>query len=72
MIEVHDPVRLLVIVEHYPDVVLQVIQSAPEMYEWYINDWVHMMAIHPETNQFYYFKDGDFTEYTPVTKKVAG
>ena len=70
MIEVHDPVRLMTIVEHYPEVVLKVIQSAPEMYEWYINEWVHLMAIHPQTNQFFYFKNGLFTEYIPIAKMV--
>jgi uncharacterized protein YbcC (UPF0753/DUF2309 family) len=70
MIEVHDPVRLLVIVEHYPEVVLKVIQSAPEMYEWYLNEWVHILVVHPETNEFFYFKDGEFTAYVPVIKKV--
>ena len=61
MIEVHDPVRLLVIVHHFPDVVLKTIQAVPEMYEWYINEWVHLMVIHPESNRFYYFKDGRFS-----------
>ena len=70
MIEVHDPVRLLIIVEHFPEVVLKNIQSVPEMYEWFINDWVHLVARHPENNQFYYFKDGAFTVYTPLTEKV--
>jgi uncharacterized protein YbcC (UPF0753/DUF2309 family) len=67
MIEVHDPVRLLLIVEHFPEVVLNTIQSVPEMYEWFINDWVHLVAINPETNQFAYFKDGKFTAYDPLT-----
>jgi hypothetical protein len=70
MIEVHDPVRLLVIVEHYPEVVLKVIQSAPEMYEWYINEWVHIMVVHPKTNKFFYFRDGAFAEYVPVVKTI--
>jgi uncharacterized protein YbcC (UPF0753/DUF2309 family) len=51
MIEVHDPVRLLLIVEHFPEVVLNTIQSVPEMYEWYNNDWVHLITINPETNR---------------------
>ena len=71
MIEVHDPVRLLVIVEHYPEVVLKTVQSAPEMYEWYVNEWVHLMAIHPETHQFFYLKNGVFVEYLPLVKKVS-
>jgi uncharacterized protein YbcC (UPF0753/DUF2309 family) len=70
MIEVHDPVRLLIIVQHYPDVVLKTIQSSPDMYEWYINNWVHLVAVHPETGQFYYFKDGIFTVYMPLTKQA--
>lgn len=63
MIEVHDPVRLLIIVEHLPEVVLNTIQTTPEMYEWYINDWVHLMVIHPLNGKFYYFKDGKFHHY---------
>jgi uncharacterized protein YbcC (UPF0753/DUF2309 family) len=70
MIEVHDPVRLLVIVEHFPEVVLNVIRSAPEMYEWYVNEWVHILVVHPETNKFFIFKDGTFKEYDPLMKKV--
>ncbi|RYG50706.1 MAG: DUF2309 family protein, partial [Chitinophagaceae bacterium] len=67
MIEVHDPVRLLVIVEHHPSVVLKAIQSSPEVFEWYKNEWVHIVALDPADNQFYYFSNGEFNRYTPVT-----
>lgn len=70
MIEVHDPVRLLIIVEHYPDVVLKTIQSAPEMYEWYINEWVHLVALDPATKQFHYFNHGQFSPYQPLKTKT--
>lgn len=67
MIEVHDPVRLLVIVEHKPEIVLKAIQSSPEVFEWYKNEWVHIVALHPEEQQFYYFKNGVFEKYEPIT-----
>ena len=67
MIEVHDPVRLLVIVEHKPDIVLKAIQSSPEVFEWYKNEWVHIVALHPEEKQFYYFRNGAFEKYQPIT-----
>jgi uncharacterized protein len=70
MIEVHDPVRLLIIVEHFPQVVLKTIQSVPEMYEWFINDWVHLVVMNPETKKFAYFKNGQFTEYVPLIQKI--
>ncbi len=64
MIEVHDPVRLMIIVEHFPEVVLKVIQSAPEMYEWFINEWVNLTVIHPDTREFHVFKNGSFSGHT--------
>lgn len=70
MIEVHDPVRLLTIVEHFPEVVLKTIQSSADMYEWFINDWVHLMVLNPGTGTFFYFKDGEFTEYIPLTPQT--
>jgi len=70
MIEVHDPVRLLIIVEHYPQVVLNAIQSSAEMYEWYINEWVHLMVLNPETGGLLYFKEGNFHHYAPLPHSI--
>jgi uncharacterized protein len=65
MIEVHDPVRLLMIVEHFPEVVLNVIKSNPATYEWFINEWVHLVVINPETGELSRFKEGEFYDYLP-------
>lgn len=70
MIEVHDPIRLLVIVEQTPDKVLQAIQQSPETYEWFIQEWVHICAVEPETNHIYRFKSGAFYPYIPVQETV--
>ncbi|MFZ4543423.1 MAG: YbcC family protein [Saprospiraceae bacterium] len=70
MIEVHDPLRLLIIVEHYPEVILKSIQSSPAMYEWYINEWVHLVSIHPETRVLTYFKNGQFVPYQTLAKEI--
>ncbi len=70
MIEVHDPLRLLIIVEHYPEVVLKSIQSTPAMYEWYINEWIHLVSVHPDTKALYYFKDGQFIPYKTLSKEI--
>ena len=70
MIEVHDPVRLMVIVEHFPDVVLNVIQRTPEVYEWFINEWVNLTAVNPETKELFVFKAGKFYPYEPLQATV--
>ncbi len=65
MIEIHDPLRLLVIVEHFPELLLDVIRQHEPTYEWFNNNWIHLIAIHPENKTFYHFKDGCFTIYKP-------
>lgn len=70
MIEVHDPVRLLIIVEHFPDIVLNVIKSVDAMYEWFVNEWINLVAINPETHQIQLFKEGKFIPYEPVKQKI--
>lgn len=70
MIEVHDPIRLLTIVEHFPEVVLTTIQKNPATYEWFINDWVNLVVVNPETHQFFKFKEGSFVEYKPLIEKI--
>lgn len=70
MVEVHDPVRLLMIVEHYPEVIKKVIKSNPDLYEWFANEWIHLVALHPEEKALYTFKEGEFVHYVPLTKKL--
>jgi uncharacterized protein YbcC (UPF0753/DUF2309 family) len=71
MIEVHDPMRLLVIVEHFPEVVLKTIQTNPATYEWFLNSWVNIVAFHPTEKQFYLFANGAFTPYDLPQEPLA-
>ncbi|MFM7681138.1 MAG: YbcC family protein [Bacteroidota bacterium] len=70
MIEVHDPIRLLAIVEHYPDVVLKTIQTNLSTYEWFENEWVRLIVIHPDTHQPMLFSKGSFTEYQTINESL--
>lgn len=75
MVEVHDPVRLLFVVEHYPEVVLKTIQANPATYEWFINEWVQLVVKNPDSQQVFRFMSGQFEPYEPLSqelKKVAG
>ena len=69
MVESHDPVRQLVVVEHFPEVVLETIKKLPN-YEWYLNNWMHIVALNPETGVPFVFIDGAFIPYEPLTKKI--
>ena len=71
MIEVHDPLRLLVIVEHHPDVVLATIQKNPATYEWFANEWVNLVAFDSENNKFFSFSDGVFNPYNLLDYSIS-
>jgi uncharacterized protein YbcC (UPF0753/DUF2309 family) len=70
MIEVHDPVRMLFIVEHFPSVVLETIQRLYATYEWFINEWANLVVVNPETKALFVFKNGEFIPYIPLTKEL--
>lgn len=70
MIEVHDPVRLLMIIEHHPKVVKKVVQSSPDLYEWFDNEWINLVALDPEKKTLHLFDKGEFVPYNPLTKKL--
>jgi uncharacterized protein len=71
MIEVHDPVRLLMVVEQDPKIVLSVISATPTLYEWFINEWVHLVVYDPHTTSFFRFSKGTFVPYTPLLGEVS-
>jgi uncharacterized protein YbcC (UPF0753/DUF2309 family) len=66
MINIHEPLRLVVIVEHFPEIVQDAIHTNEATYEWFKNTWVHLVALHPETKKLYYFKNESFEEYKPL------
>jgi len=72
MIELHDPYRLLVIVEQKPQVVYEAITRNPNTFEWFANEWVRLVAYDPEAHYFSVFEQGAFEPYaSSVTSKRA-
>lgn len=70
MINIHDPLRILITIEHFPDTILKTIQTHEPTYEWFFNDWVKLVAIHPETKEALLFQKGSFIPYLPLTKQI--
>jgi uncharacterized protein YbcC (UPF0753/DUF2309 family) len=58
MIDQHQALRLLVLVEQKPQIALSAIQSNPLVRQIVYNNWIYYAAICPDTRKFYFFKDG--------------
>jgi uncharacterized protein len=67
MVEIHDPIRLLMVVEQVPSLVLQLIQANPAIAEWITNFWVHLVVIDPDSGKLLRLVDGKFISYEPLT-----
>jgi uncharacterized protein len=70
MVNIHDPLRLLVMVEHFPEALLEVIRQDEPTYEWFKHGWIHLVAIQPESKEIFYFTDDRFIPYRPFTREL--
>lgn len=63
MIELHDPIRLLALVESTPEKVFEAISKHKNIFEWYQNEWLRLVCFHPQNHTFHLFENGAFVPY---------
>lgn len=62
MTEIHDPLRLVCIVEQKTPLILTTLNRIPAIKEWLDNDWVNFVAVCPDTGKCERYRDGKFVE----------
>ena len=65
MVELHEPMRLLLIVDATPEALLGVAARQPEVAELVVNAWVQLVSAHPVTGDLAVFEHGAFVPYVP-------
>lgn len=65
MVEIHEPMRILFIVETTPDVMLAIIERSPVIARLVRGEWVQLAVIDPRTSAIQEFRDGEFRPYQP-------
>jgi uncharacterized protein YbcC (UPF0753/DUF2309 family) len=70
MIEVHRPMRLLMMVAQRPELILEVIRRNPTTYNWFEQQWIHLAAWDPEHKHWWLFQNGTFVPYTPAVQQI--
>jgi len=63
MVEIHEPMRLLVIVDATPDALLTVADRQAEVAQLVGNAWVQLVSVHPGTGEMAVFERGAFVPY---------
>ena len=70
MVEIHEPMRLLLIVDATPESLLAVAGRQPEVAELVVNEWVQLVSCDPHTGAMTIFEDGAFVPYVPARDPV--
>ncbi len=65
MIEIHEPLRLLLIVETTPDALQQIMQRNAEIKRLCGNGWVQLATLDPESSKIQVLRNGQFEVYKP-------
>jgi uncharacterized protein YbcC (UPF0753/DUF2309 family) len=65
MVEIHEPVRLLFVVETTPDALLQIMQRNASIARLCRNAWVQLATLSPDSSEIQVFHKGQFETYRP-------
>jgi uncharacterized protein len=63
MIEIHEPVRILFVVETTPAAMLSVMERNPMIDQLVRNEWVQLSLLDPQSDQILLFTNGEFRPY---------
>jgi uncharacterized protein YbcC (UPF0753/DUF2309 family) len=60
MTEIHEPLRLLIVVEQEPNLILKSLENLPHLRSWIENRWVWLVSHHPTSMQQLVYHCGTF------------
>jgi uncharacterized protein YbcC (UPF0753/DUF2309 family) len=65
MVEIHEPVRILFVIETWPETMLRIMDRNPGIGKLCRNEWLKLAVISPESADLQVFRDGEFHAYVP-------
>jgi hypothetical protein len=65
MVEIHEPVRLLIVIDATPAAILAAADRVPAVKRLVVNGWVQLVAWDPDGGGLAVFEEGGFRPYLP-------
>jgi uncharacterized protein YbcC (UPF0753/DUF2309 family) len=65
MVEIHEPLRCLFVIETSPEKMQRIFDRNPDMARLCVNDWVQLAVIDPASQSVQVFQEGRFSPYHP-------
>ena len=70
MVEIHEPVRILFVIETRPEVILQILERNPILGRLCRNGWVQLAVLAPDSQEIQQYQDGTFHAYCPFATQL--
>lgn len=70
MVEIHEPVRLLTIVEAKCETLLRLLEKRPVLAPLVQNEWILLVAMDPDSSELFVFEHGRFQRYVPEQANI--
>ncbi len=70
MVEIHEPVRILFVVETRPETMLRILDREPGIGRLCRNAWVRLAVLNPDGADIHVFRDGAFHAYVPQADRL--
>jgi uncharacterized protein YbcC (UPF0753/DUF2309 family) len=70
MVEIHEPVRLLFVVETTPETMLEVMDRNPGIGRLVRNEWVQLAVLDPHAPRLRVYRGGAFHDYQPGAEQL--
>ena len=70
MVEIHEPVRLLTIVDAEPQVLENIVAEHPAVAELVLNRWIQIVAWSPSTSRMHFFSKNGFVPHEPESEDI--
>jgi uncharacterized protein YbcC (UPF0753/DUF2309 family) len=70
MVEIHEPVRLLIVIDATPETIMAAAERAPAVKKLVVNGWVQLASWHPDGSGLAVFEEGGFRPYVSENARL--
>ncbi len=70
MVEIHEPLRQLFVIETTPEAMLKFMDEHPAIAQLCRNEWVYLATLSPDSPDIHLFRNNRFERYRPGTTEV--
>ncbi len=70
MVEIHEPVRLLFVIESTPEIVLGIMKRNPQVGQMIRNRWIQLAVLAPNSTEIQLFDGKEFHRYQPESDSL--